>query len=38
MLKGWIDQVWTLDFAYGLTSAGGHGDNNGRVPLLHHQR
>jgi hypothetical protein len=38
ILKGWIDRVWTLDFAFGLTSAGWHGDINGRVPLLHHQR
>ena len=30
--------MWTLDFAYGLTSAGWHGDINGRIPLLHHQR
>ena len=38
ILKGWIDRVWTLDFAFGLTSAGWHGDINGRIPLLHHQR
>jgi NAD(P)H dehydrogenase (quinone) len=38
ILKGWIDRVWTLGFAFGLTSAGWHGDINGRVPLLHHQR
>jgi NAD(P)H dehydrogenase (quinone) len=38
MLKGWIDRVWTLDFAFGLTSAGWHGDVNGRIPLLHHER
>ena len=38
ILKGWIDRVWTYDFAYGLTSAGWHGDVNGRVPLLHHKR
>ena len=38
ILKGWIDRVWTLDFAFGLTSAGWHGDVNGRIPLLHHQR
>jgi putative NADPH-quinone reductase len=31
ILKGWIDRVWTLDFAYGLTSAGWHGDVNGRT-------
>ena len=22
ILKGWIDRVWTLDFAFGLTSRG----------------
>jgi putative NADPH-quinone reductase len=38
ILKGWIDRVWTLDFAYGLTSAGWHGDVNGRIPLLHDKR
>ena len=38
ILQGWIDRVWTLDFAFGLTSAGWHGDINGRIPLLHHQR
>jgi NAD(P)H dehydrogenase (quinone) len=37
ILKGWIDRVWTLDFAFGLTSAGWHGDINGRIPLLYHQ-
>jgi NAD(P)H dehydrogenase (quinone) len=35
ILKGWIDRVWTYDFAFGLTSAGWHGDVNGRIPLLH---
>jgi NAD(P)H dehydrogenase (quinone) len=35
ILKGWIDRVWILDFAYGLTSAGWHGDVNRRIPLLH---
>jgi NAD(P)H dehydrogenase (quinone) len=38
ILKGWIDRVWTLDFAFGLTSEGWHGDINGRIPLLHHRR
>ena len=38
ILNGWIDRVWTLDFAFGLTSAGWHGDINGQIPLLHHQR
>jgi NAD(P)H dehydrogenase (quinone) len=38
ILKGWIDRVWTLDFAFGLTSAGWRGDVSGRIPLLHHKR
>jgi NAD(P)H dehydrogenase (quinone) len=38
MLKGWIDRVFTLDFAFGLTSEGWRGDINGRIPLLRHQR
>ena len=38
MLKGWIDRVWTYDFAFGLTSEGWRGDVNGRIPLLHHRR
>lgn len=38
ILKGWIDRVFTYDFAFGLTSAGWHGDVNGRIPLLHHKR
>ena len=38
ILKGWIDRVWTYDFAFGLTSAGWYGDIHGRVPLLRHKR
>ena len=38
ILKGWIDRVFTLDFAFGLTSEGWRGDINGRIPLLDHQR
>ena len=30
--------MWTLYFAFGLTSAGRHGDINDRIPLPHHQR
>ncbi|APB01062.1 NAD(P)H-dependent oxidoreductase [Nocardia seriolae] len=26
LLEGWINRVWTLDFAFGLTEAGRHGD------------
>ena len=32
ILKGWIDRVFTLDFAFGLTSEGWHGDINGQDP------
>lgn len=38
ILKGWIDRVFTYGFAFELTSEGWHGDVNGRIPLLHHQR
>jgi NAD(P)H dehydrogenase (quinone) len=38
ILKGWIDRVFTLDFAFGLTSEGWRGDINGRIALLHHRR
>jgi len=38
ILRGWIERVFTYGFAYGLTEAGWHGDVNGRLPLLHHQR
>jgi NAD(P)H dehydrogenase (quinone) len=38
ILKGWIDRVFTLDFAFGLTSEGWRGDITGRIPLLRHQR
>ena len=38
ILKGWIDRVFTLDFAFGLTSEGWRGDINGRIPLLRHER
>lgn len=38
ILKGWIDRVFTYDFAYRLTSAGWRGDVDGRIPLLKHRR
>ena len=38
ILKGWVERVFTLGFAFGLTDAGWRGDVRGRVPLLHHQR
>jgi NAD(P)H dehydrogenase (quinone) len=38
MLKGWIERVFTLGFAFGLTPAGWNGDIGGRVPLLRHDK
>jgi NAD(P)H dehydrogenase (quinone) len=34
ILKGWIERVFTLGFAFGLTPEGWHGDIGGRIPLL----
>jgi NAD(P)H dehydrogenase (quinone) len=38
MLKGWIERVFTLGFAFGLTAEGWRGDIRGRVPLLRHEK
>lgn len=38
MLKGWIERVFTLGFAFGLTPEGWRGDVRGRVPLLQHRK
>jgi NAD(P)H dehydrogenase (quinone) len=38
ILKGWIERVFTLGFAFGLTPAGWRGDLRGRVPLLSHEK
>ena len=38
MLKGWIERVLTLGFAFSLTSEGWRGDLDGRVPLLRHEK
>lgn len=38
ILRGWIERVFTSGFAFGLTEAAWHGDVDGRLPLLHHQR
>ena len=38
ILKGWIERVFSLDFAFGLTPEGWRGDINGRVPLLKHEK
>jgi len=34
MLKGWIERVFTLGFAFGLSPEGWRGDLDGRIPLL----
>jgi len=38
MLKGWIERVFTLDFAFGLSPDGWRGDVGGRIPLLKHDK
>ena len=38
MLKGWIERVFTLGFAFALTPEAWKGDIGGRVPLLTHQK
>ncbi len=38
ILKGWIERVFTLDFAFSLTQEGWRGDIEGRIPLLRHEK
>lgn len=38
ILKGWIDRVFTLGFAFSLNSAGWHGAISGRIPRLTHEK
>ncbi len=38
MLKGWIERVFSLGFAFGLSAEGWRGDIGGRVPLLRHEK
>lgn len=38
ILKGWIERVFTLGFAFSLTSADWRGDIRGRLPLLKHDK
>ena len=38
ILKGWIERVFTLGFAFELSSEGWAGDVDGRIPLLRHQK
>ena len=38
ILKGWIERVFTLGFAYGLEPRGWKGDLGGRIPFLTHEK
>ncbi|MFZ1178550.1 MAG: NAD(P)H-dependent oxidoreductase [Mycobacterium sp.] len=38
ILKGWIERVFTLGFAFRLSADGWRGDIGGRVPLLRHEK
>jgi NAD(P)H dehydrogenase (quinone) len=38
MLKGWIERVFSLGFAFGLSPEGWRGNVDGRLPLLHHHK
>jgi len=38
ILKGWIERVFTLGFAFRITPEAWHGDISGRVPLLRHEK
>jgi len=38
ILKGWIERVFTLGFAFGLTPEAWRGDIRGRLPLLKHKK
>jgi NAD(P)H dehydrogenase (quinone) len=38
ILKGWFDRVFTMGFAFSMTSSGWHGDLRGRIGLLRHQK
>ncbi len=38
ILKGWIERVFTLDFAFALKPEAWRGDIRGRMPLLEHKK
>jgi NAD(P)H dehydrogenase (quinone) len=38
ILKGWIERVFSLGFAFGLSPDGWRGDVGGRLPLLKHEK
>ncbi len=38
VLKGWIERVFSLGFAFGMTAQAWRGDIAGRIPLLTHEK
>ncbi len=38
ILKGWIERVFSLGFAFGMTADAWRGDLAGRIPLLTHEK
>lgn len=38
ILKGWIERVFSLGFAFGMTAEAWRGDLGGRIPLLRHEK
>jgi NAD(P)H dehydrogenase (quinone) len=38
ILKGWIERVFSLGFAFGMTAEAWRGDVGGRLPLLTHEK
>jgi NAD(P)H dehydrogenase (quinone) len=38
ILKGWIERVFSLGFAFGMTAQSWRGDLAGRIPLLTHEK
>jgi len=38
ILKGWIERVFSLGFAFGMTAEAWRGDVAGRIPLLTHEK
>ena len=38
ILKGWIERVFSLGFAFGMTAEAWRGDLTGRLPLLRHEK
>ena len=38
ILKGWIERVFSLGFAFGMSADAWRGDINGRIPLLRHRK